>query len=68
MTEKVRKQSKKILTKQKHVARVIHNESKYVHSKPLMRNMNALNVYEIKIFEISRFMHKHSSGQIQNIF
>ena len=37
----------------------MYNESKYVPSKPLMQKMNALNVYQINIFQIIRLMHKH---------
>ena len=37
----------KILKKQKHAVRIIYNKDKFTHSKPLMRDMNALNVYQI---------------------
>ena len=49
----------RIFTKQKHAFRIIYYESKYVHSEPLMRKMNALNVYQINIFRILRFKQKH---------
>ena len=40
-----------ILKKQKHAVRIIYNKDKFTHSKPLMRDMNALNVYQINIFQ-----------------
>ena len=58
----------RILTKQKHAFQIIYNESKYVHSKPLMQKMNALNVYQINIFQILRFMHKHKLNKNPKIF
>ena len=58
----------RIFTKQKHAFRIIHNESKYVHSKPLMQKMNALSDYQINIFQILRFMHKHKLNKNPNIF
>ena len=58
----------RIFTNQKHAFRIIHNESKYVHSKPLMQKMNALNVYQINIFQILRFIHKHKLNKNPKIF
>ena len=40
----------KTLKKQKHGVHIIYNKDKFTHSKPLMRDMNALNVYQIDIF------------------
>ena len=48
----------KILKKQKHAVRIIYNKDKFTHSKPLMRDMNALNVYQINIFQVLKFMYK----------
>ena len=38
--------------------RIIYNKDKFTHSKPLMRDMNALNVYQINIFQVLKFMYK----------
>ena len=43
----------RIFNKQKHAFWIIYNKSIYVHSKPLMQKMNALNVYQINIFQFS---------------
>ena len=48
----------KILKKQKHAVRIIYNKDKFTHSKPLMRDINALNVYQINIFQVLKFMYK----------
>ena len=48
----------KILKKQKHPLRIIYNEDICTHSKPLMRDMTALNVYQINIFQVLKFMYK----------
>ena len=58
----------RIFTKQKRAFQIIHNKSKYVQSKPLMQKMNALNIYQINIFQILRFMHKHKLNKNQKIF
>ena len=58
----------RIFNKQKHALRIIHNKSICVHSKPLMQKMNALNVYQINIFQILRFMHKHKLNKNPKIF
>ena len=42
----------KILKKQKHAVRIIYNKDEFTHSKPLVRDMNALNVYQINIFQV----------------
>ena len=38
--------------------RIIYNKDKFTYSKPLMRDMNALNVYQINIFQVLKFMYK----------
>ena len=48
----------KILKKQKHVVRIIYNKDKFTYSKPLMRDVNALNVYQINVFQVLKFMYK----------
>ena len=37
---------------------IIYNKDKFTHSKPLMRDTNALNVYQINIFQVLQFMYK----------
>ena len=40
----------------------------YIHSKPLMQKMNAVNVYQINIFQILRFMQKHKLSKNPELF
>ena len=58
----------RIFNRQKHAFRIIYSRSIYVHSKPLMQKMNALNIYQINIFQILRFMHKHKLNENPKIF
>ena len=42
---------KKLLKFQKHSSRIIYNEDKTTHARPLMKSLNALNIYQINIFQ-----------------
>ena len=46
---------KKLFNKQKHASRIIYNKDKYTHAKPLMKSLNALNIYQINIFQNVNF-------------
>ena len=48
----------KFLKKQKTALLIIYNKNKFTHSKPLLRDMNALNVYEIDTFHVLKFLYK----------
>ena len=48
---------KKLFDKQKRAARIIFNEDKLTHARPLLKNLNALNVYQINIFQILILMY-----------
>ena len=41
--------------KQKHAVGMIYNKDKFTHSKPLVRDMNALNVYQINFSQVLKF-------------
>ena len=56
------------MKKQKHVVRIIHNKDKFTHSKPLMRDINDLNVYQINIFQVSKFMYKSKHNLNPRVF
>ena len=61
----------KILKKQMHAVRIIFNKDKFTHSKPLMRDMNALNVYQINkinIFQVLKFMYKAKHNLNPRVF
>ena len=38
--------------------RIIYNKDKFIHTKPLMRYMKALNVSQINIFQVLKIMYK----------
>lgn len=40
----------KIHKKQRHAVRIMYNKDKFTYSKPLMRDTNALNIYQTNIF------------------
>ena len=48
----------KLYKKQKHAIRIIYSEDIQTHSRPLMKNLKALNIYQINIFQILLFMYK----------
>ena len=54
--------------KQKHTVRIVLNKDKLTHSKPLFKNLNALNVYQVNIHQHLNFMHKFINNQIPSIF
>ena len=63
---------KKLYNKQKHASPIIYNKDKFTHAKPLMKSLNALNVYQINIFQTLNLMfksqHRLSSIVFQNMF
>ena len=59
---------KRIYLKQKHAVRIVYNKDKLTHSKPLFENLNALNVYQINIYQHLNFKDKFIKNQIPSIF
>ena len=59
---------KRVYLKQKHAARILFNRDKLTHSKPLFKSLNALNVYQINIYQHLNYMHKFINNQIPSIF
>ena len=49
---------KNLFNKQKRAARIFFNEDKLTHARPLLKKLNALNVYQINIFQILILMYK----------
>ena len=43
---------------QKHAVRFLFNEDKLTQSRPLLRSLNALNVYQINLYQHLAFMYK----------
>ena len=47
-----------ILKKQKHAARITFPANRSDHSRPLLKEMKALNFYQINLIQTLKFMHK----------
>ena len=47
-----------ILKKQKHAARITFHANRLDHARPLLKEMKALNVYQINLIQTLKFMHK----------
>ena len=52
-----------ILKKQKHAARIIFHANLLNHARPLLKEMKALNVYQINLIQTLKFMHKTKYGK-----
>ena len=57
-----------ILKKQKHAARITFHANRFDHSRPLLKEMKTLNVYQINLIQALKFMHKTKYGINQRIF
>ena len=57
-----------ILKKQKHAARITFHANRFDHSRPLLKEMKALNVYQINLIQTLKFMHKTKYGINPRIF
>jgi hypothetical protein len=53
---------KKILSVQKHACRIIYGKKRREHTKPLMRDMKMMNIYEINIYQHLIFMYKFTNN------
>ena len=53
---------------QKRAIRTIFNEGKMTHSRPLLRSLNTLNVYQINLFQHLRFMYNFNKNEIAVVF
>ena len=54
---------RKLLGKQTQPARIIFNEDRFTHARPLLKTLNALNVFQISLLQILLFMHKIKTGR-----
>ena len=59
---------KPIHYQQKHAARIVFGEDRLTHSRPLLRSLNALNIYQINIYQHANFMYKFKHSQTPSIF
>ena len=49
---------KKLFNNQKQASRIISNNNRYTPSRPLMKNHNILNIYQLNIYQTLTFMFK----------
>ena len=55
------------LGREKQTAQIIFNQDRLTHARPLLKALNAVNVYQINLLQVLLFMHKikiNSSPQI----
>ena len=53
---------------QKDAARIVFGEDRLTHSRLLLRSRNALNIYQINIYQHANFMYKFKHSQTPSIF
>ena len=59
---------KTIHYQQKHAARIIFDEDILTDSRPLLRSLNALNIYQINLYQHANFMYKFKKCQAPKLF
>ena len=68
MGTKTRTKLDKIMKKQKHGVYITHDKDNFIHLEPLMRNMNAFNVYHTNIFQVLKFTYKAKHNLNPRVF
>ena len=59
---------KKLFGKQKQAACIILNQDRFTHARPLLKTLNALNVYQINLLQVLLFMHKIKTNSSPRMF
>ena len=59
---------KEINLLQKRAVRFVFSEDRLSHSRPLLRKIDALNVYQINLYQHLNFMHKFNNQETPRIF
>ena len=59
---------KTLLYKQKQAVSIVFNEGRLSQSKPLFKNLNALNVQKINLYQHLNFMYRLGNSDIPAIF
>ena len=57
-----------ILRRQNQASRIIYFKNRYTHTRPLLKDLHALNIYQLNINNTLLFMHKVKNNTIPNIF
>ena len=59
-----RNKLKTIYFHQKHAVRIVFNKDQLTQSRPLLRALHALNVYQINLYQHLNFMYKLNTNQV----
>jgi hypothetical protein len=54
--------------RQKHASRIVYNKNKLTHAQPLLEQMNALNIFQINIYQNILFMFKYKLSLVPEHF
>ena len=46
------------LKKQKQAARILFNQGRFTHARPILKTLNALNLYQINLLQVLLFMNR----------
>ena len=53
---------------QKQAAQIMFNKDQLCHMQPLLKNLNALNLYQIRLYQNLNFMHRIKMENIHKVF
>ena len=53
---------------QKHASRLIHFKDKFTHAQPILKSMNALNIFQINMYQHIIFMFKCKHNHVPNFY
>ena len=59
---------KKLFGKQKQAACIIFNQDRFTHARPLLKTLNALNVYQVNLLQVLLFVYKIKTSSSPRIF
>ena len=59
---------KKLRCQQKHAIRIVHNKTKFEHTKELFKSANVLNLYKLNILSIAVFRHRFHTKPSPPVF
>ena len=60
--------AKAVHYQQKNAARIVFNKNQLIYSRPLLRSINALNIYQINLYQHLNFMYKLKNKKTPKIF
>ena len=59
---------KKLRSQQKHAIRIVHNKTKFEHTKELFKSASVLNLCKLNILSIAVFMHRVHTKTSPSVF